>query len=165
MFYKRSKKRGFTLTEIVIATAISSFIFIFVAYVLVASATNIRAMTNDVESCKDAFVAIDQVRYTLLMGEFGTTTISNNGHTLEFIDPNMGGVTSSLKYEDGSLWYDRDISDNAPFEEKVDRLTDMTFEHIGHGAIIRVDVTTRGRKGEILSDNYHASMDIYLRNF
>ena len=165
MLFRKNKKFGFTLAEMLVALAISSFIFVFVAYVLVASAQNIRQLTNRVEASKDAFHAIDNIRYRLMMGEFGTAKISEDGHTLVFEDPNLKGVVSSMKYEDGSLWYDVDIDDDQPFQEKVDRIEELTFESIGFGAIIRVNVSTRGRREEFFTHRYSTSADIYLRNF
>jgi len=162
--WAKARSRGFTMAEMLIAAGVSSVIFVLIAYIMVAGSKNISDLTSESEADKDALLAIDQVRYALLMGRFGSTEIKDDGKTLEFSDPNMQNTRSAFTFKDGALWYDPDTSSGEDFEKRVDRLVDVTFSSRNFGAIIRVDVTARGRKGSARQKLSRSTTEILLRN-
>lgn len=160
----KKNRSGFTMLEMIVSLGISSVVIVITAYVMVASAKNMKTIRNQTEASKDAYAAIDQIRYSLMSGKFGTVQVKDSGKWLEFKDPNLGNKVSAFKFENGALWYDMDINDATPFEKKMDRLADLKFTSTIFGAIITIEATARPAKGEILGKNVRASTDILLRN-
>ena len=158
-------RRGLSLIEVVIALAATTLIMAFVAYVMVAAARNMQVMTNEAESEKDAHLAMDQIRFYLLMARFESTVFKDADHTIEFVDPNLGNITSALKFSNGTLWYDRDVTDMRSPEKRADRLLDVTFTNVENASMIRVNIRARGRRGDLLINPLEVTNDIYLRNY
>jgi len=152
------------MTELVIAMAICSMILVFIAFVLMSTAHNIRKMTNESEGSKNVSFVLEYLRYTLSMANYSTVVISNASHRIEFEDPNLGGIESAFEFKSGHLWYDRDTSDLEE-EEKGGTLINMTFTPIFASTVINVDILSRGRSGEIEGEAIHTASVIYLRNY
>jgi len=168
----QKRKKGFTITELVISMTVCSFILVFVAFVLMTTAHCLRKMTNDTEGGRDVSVAIEFLRYTLSMADYSTVFISHEGvispegHRIDFKDPNLGSIESAFEFRDGALWYDYDISDTEE-DKKVARLINLTFSITSTGSnpnVIHMALISQGRTGEVEKENIQAEADIYLRN-
>jgi len=152
------------MTEMVIAMTICSMILVFIAFVVLSTAHNVRKMTNESEGSKNVSFVLEFLRYTLSMADYTTVAISNANHRIEFQDPNLLGIESAFEFKSGRLWYDRDTSDLEE-EEVGGHLISMTFTSIFAGTVIHVDIISRGRSGEIEGEAIQSSADIYLRNY
>lgn len=161
--YSRNLK-GFTIVEVVIAMAICSIILIFAAFVVTATAKNIKKMTNDGEGARDISFALEYLRYTLTMADYRTVSITNDNHRIEFQDPNLAGITSAFDFHDNHLWYDKNINDMED-DKEIARAVNITFSPASGGTIIEVYLLSRGRTGDVIAENIETTCDIYLRNY
>lgn len=160
---KVPRKRGFTLMEIIISMSICSLIFANIAMVIVFTGKNLKKMNNESEALKDVSFILESLRYTLSMADYTSVAISNDGHRIEYEDPNLGGIDSAFEFKGGHLWYDRDTSDGNE-EKRGGRLINMTFEPGSAMNMIHVVIVSHGRSGEIVGQPIQSSADIYLRN-
>ncbi|MBN1902337.1 prepilin-type N-terminal cleavage/methylation domain-containing protein [Candidatus Sumerlaeota bacterium] len=159
----KQTRRGFTIVEVVIAMTVCSMILVFAAFVVNATAKNIRKMTNDGEGTRDISVALEFLRYTLTMADYTTVSISNENHRIDFQDPNKSGITSAFEFRDNHLWYDEDTSDMED-DKRIARAINVTFTPVSAGTVMRVYLLSRGRVGEVVAENIETTCDIYLRN-
>lgn len=157
-------RSGFTIIELVIAMTVCSMILVFAAFVVTATAKNIRKMTNDGEGARDISVALEFLRYTLTMAEYTSVSITNDNHRIEFLDPNLGVNTSAFEFRDNHLWYDEDITDMED-DKRVARAVNITFTPVSAGTVIEVYLLSRGRTGEVVVENIETTCEIYLRNY
>jgi type II secretory pathway pseudopilin PulG len=160
---KGSRKRGLTLIELIISIGICGLILADMTLIIVFTGKNLRKMNNESEALKNVSFILETLRYTLSMADYTTVTISDEGHRIEFQDPNLGGIDSSFEFQAGNLWYDRDESDGYQ-EKRGGRLINMTFEPGSAPNMIHVEIVSHGRNGEILGQPIRSSADIYLRN-
>lgn len=156
--------RGFTIVELVVSMTVCSMILVFAAFVVTATAKNMRKMTNDGEGARDISVALEFLRYTLTMADYTTVSFTNDNHRIEFLDPNLGVNTSAFEFRDNHLWYDEDTTDSED-DKRVARAVNITFTPVLAGTVAQVYILSRGRTGEVVVENIETTCDIYLRNY
>ena len=165
-------RRGFTLSEMMIAVAISSMVMVAVAsmqYLCARAHKELYGVSNTRSSRAQSIAAIRfrlcNARVGSVVG-FSLTADGESYHEIRFVDPNLGGVTSAFRYDDGNriLYYFHDVSDSSNMRVLVRGPIDISFAPQPGGTLVLIKVKT-------LSDMVHADVDVqdgetmvYLRN-
>lgn len=162
---RRAKGAGMTLLEIMIAVGVLAMAFTAVAFIQSATAKQILALYGDSRTLHRAHLVLDRIRYKLCMGQVGTAVVKDNGRTIEFVNPTLGGPTSAIKLVDGKVYYyeDKTQAASAP-GQGIGLVEDLQFELLGAGNAVRVTVTTLQRFSWRLDRPYTLQTEITLRN-
>ena len=168
----RRRLRGFTLVELMISLAISTITMLVIASLQSASGRAIKEMYGQTRMRAARMTALDQIRYRLVDARVGSITASQPNedgdgfHQVDFIDPNLGGVTSRFVYDADTLtlFYDDDISGGAAAYAVVVGPIDISFELENAGAIVFIRVKSRTQMvlGDV--DLQDGETAIYVRN-
>ncbi|MBN1866596.1 prepilin-type N-terminal cleavage/methylation domain-containing protein [Candidatus Sumerlaeota bacterium] len=161
-----SKRRGFTLVEVCIASAVAAFVFGMVGFLQISSIRVSKKLTAYSRTQGIMCSALDQVMFRLCMGRAGAgnITIAEDGHRLDFIDPNKGGAVSSFRFAEGILYYDEDIASGEGYSPKVRRLENLSFELLDGATVVRVTSKATAIAQYTLERPIEKQMSVYLRN-
>lgn len=121
---------AFTMAEMSIAVLIMSLVFAAVASLQYLSARTIKDISGPMKSRSSRMLALNNLRFFLADGQIGSCVVSNDGHTIEYHDPNLGaGVTSRFAFDTDSdaLTFDDNIDDATPPREFARGFLDVTF--------------------------------------
>lgn len=138
---KQGRRRGLTLVEMSVSISILSLVFLIVGSLQLVSARVSKNLYAYSRSQSELYGALDQVRYRLCMGEVGNVDISENQARIDFTDPNLGGVTSSFRFINGSLYYDDDIDSGGGYREVGTGLSNARFVMQPGNAVVGVEMT------------------------
>lgn len=126
-----ARRRAFTLIETIIGTAVSSFVMVGVAGLMLYSGRAVKTVYYEQTQARtNRLKAIDAIRYVLADAEAGGQDleghelpyITNSGHTMRFSNPADGKI-AEFEFEvapgggtiystkGNKLWYTTDISD------------------------------------------------------
>ncbi|MCB2154348.1 hypothetical protein KQI84_05645 [bacterium] len=156
--FARSRRRGFSFIEMLVASTAFTAVGIFVAYVSIAIAKQARQSLTVIPAQGRAYRAADRVRNHLLAASFGSVTVTDLtadgwGRTITFMDPSKATGTNSSIYFDannGRLYYadpgklvDGSVVGNQT--RTWDDVVDAEFRVIGSGKFIQVKITDTGR--------------------
>lgn len=163
---KQRQRRGFTLTEVMISVAITSVVMASVASLQYVSARTVKEIYEQTNVRATRLRALDVLRYRLSNAQIGTAQVFSGNNRIEFIDPNLGGITSAFFYSgsDDTLYYDRDIDDGDAAVDVVEGPIDVTFELQEAGAVILLKVKTQSHLAGGDVDIQDGETAIYLRN-
>jgi prepilin-type N-terminal cleavage/methylation domain-containing protein len=163
---KQKSRRGFTLVELMIATAITSLVMVAVAALQYISGRFIVETYGQTRTRSSRMRAIDQIYYRLCDARSNSTITSQGGRRIDFTDPGLGGHASSFSFDTGtkSLYYDDDVSDGKPAIGVVNGPIDITFESQAAGAltVLRVKSASQMSRGDV--DTQEGQTSVYLRN-
>jgi prepilin-type N-terminal cleavage/methylation domain-containing protein len=166
-----SRRRGFTLLELMIAISISTLVVSAVISLQYITAKNIKDLYGQTRTRSSRMIALDKIRYRLTNAKVGTCVVSNANHRIEFKDPNLGGVTSTFYFspDTRTLFYDRNISDGSTPDEIVSGPIDVTFQlqepnNLGFCTIILLKVRSSSDTSCGDVDLQDGNTSIYLRN-
>ena len=157
---------GFTMVEVLISVAISSLVVGAVISLQYISAIAIKEVYGSTRTRSSRMAALDQIKYRLADAQIGSCVVTQDDHRIEFSDPMLGGVTSALFFDDVAnvLSYDDDINDNKEALEVVTGPIDITFQVMGAGEMVFVQVKTESKEHYGQVDEQDGEVRIYLRN-
>lgn len=112
-------KRGFTMPEVLIAIGIMGVMLVSIASLQYMSALTTKEVYGETRTRASRMRALDQIRYRLCNARVNSVSLSEEDdayggyHYIEFVDPNLGGPTSSFQFNpaDRTLLYDDDVDD------------------------------------------------------
>lgn len=164
--------RAMTYIEMMISMGIGSLIMVVIVSLQSASGRAIKEMYGQTRTRSARMIALDQIRYRLVDARAGTLTFSQANpdgsgfHQVDFIDPNLGGVTSRFQFDPATvtLTYDSNIADGTAPQSVIRGPIDVSFEPQNAGAIVVI----RTRSSAIMSpgdvDIQDGQTIVYLRN-
>ena len=154
-----------TLMEVMVACGVLGMAFLATAFIQVSTAKQIRALYGDARTLHRAQLVLDRIRYKLAMGQAGSPVVKDDGHTLEFTNPLLGGVVSMFKFVDGRVYYytDKTASPSAP-GRGIGQVNDCRFEVLGAGNAVRVTITTLEHFTWRIDRPFSISMEVTLLN-
>ena len=166
------RRSGFTLMEIMISMAISSMVMVAIAGLQYFSSRSIHELYGQTRTRSSRMQALDQIRFRLCEARVGSITchgLSQSGigyYRINFIDPNIGGKTSSFYFVRSArtLYYNRDIDDGIPAVPVVKGPIDITFELQSGGAIVLLRVRSAAEMSHGDIDRQDGETAIYVRN-
>lgn len=158
-------RRGMTLIETSIVMGTMTLVSAAVMALMVTSGKTLKRVMTFTSSQQDALMAVDQVRYKACMAQFGSISIMQQGHEIQFIDPNNGpAVTSSFKFQNDHLYYDDDIVSGDGFRKMAGPLTDLRFYVAGVGDVVGIVAKAEGLDRNNESRPIECEMRVYVRN-
>lgn len=170
----RRRRRGMTLMELIIATAISSLVMIVVAGLQWNSSIATKELYNESRTRTSRMRALDQIRYTLIMAKRGNAFLqpsdgdATQGYRrLRFQNPMNGAGVWSAYFFDATaktLYYDNNVADSNPRRAVSNGPIDVRFLPLNNGATIRLRVKSEARMRYADVDQEEGEMNIYLRN-
>jgi prepilin-type N-terminal cleavage/methylation domain-containing protein len=155
---------GMTLPELMIAIAISSAVSFAVMSLQIFSGKAIKEIQGQTRTRASRMRAIDQIRFRLFNARIGSCEITQDGHRLEFNDPNKGATTSAFFFAGETLFYDEDVADGAAALSLVRGPIDITFELESGGALVKLKVKTSSTMKYADVDIQDGETVVYLRN-
>lgn len=165
-FPRLRRRRGFTLTEVMISVAISSLVMTAVFSMQFISGRAIKEVYGQTRTRSSRMRAIDQIHYRLVNASLGSVVISQEDHRITFVDPNLGGATSAFFFspDTDTLSYDDDIGDTVPARAVAVGPIDITFEEQVGGAIVYVRVKSASHMAYADVDKQDGEIAVHLRN-
>ncbi len=164
--WKPDRRRGFTLTELMIAAAVSGLVIMAAASLQFVGARTSQEVFGQTRMRSARMQAIDQIRYRLSEARVGSCTISEEGRRIDFVDPNFGGAGSRFFFTEDqkTLFYDNDISDGTDAVAVTRGPINITFQAESGGALVRVRVKSASglKYGDV--DEQDGEVAVYLRN-
>ena len=108
----RRASRGFTLAELIVASTISVLVLASVMALQYITARTAKELYGPAHSRSERMNALNQIRLRLCEASVGSCAVSDDGHRIQFVDPNLGGVTSEFYFnaELRQLYYNPDIA-------------------------------------------------------
>ena len=115
----RRAKRGFTMLELVVASAISLLVLGGVMALQYLSARTAKELYGPTASRSERMNALNQIRMRLVEASVSSCVVSDfvsgstvSGHRIRFVDPNQGGATSEFYFNPTmkTLYYNADIA-------------------------------------------------------
>ncbi|GAB4316216.1 MAG: hypothetical protein Kow0059_08660 [Candidatus Sumerlaeia bacterium] len=162
------RPRGVTFIEVLISVGIVSFVMIFLVYITVLQGRKSNYIARLSVAEARARNTAEFIRYRVMMGRFGSVSLSNNGRTLTFNDPNIGTVNSSFTFSNGELLYDDDVSAGPNYRRRLRGLSDVQFAALNNGAMVEATVkalaTPYSTQSPPPSITVEQKVKIYLRN-
>lgn len=172
ILHQRLKRpRGLTFIEMMISVGIISVVMAFLVYItLLQSYKSNHIATMSRAETRVRNVA-EFIRYRVVMGQFGSLSISNNNRTLTFVDPTNGSsVTSSFTFNpnNGQLVYDDNTSAGAAEYRVFQGLHEVNFTTQNNGAMLQATITAQASpyttKNPRPVYDVQQTMKVFLRN-
>lgn len=167
LFFIRRSRRGFTLSELMIAVGISSLVMMVIAGLMYMAARHSKDVLGQARMRSARTQAIDEIRYRLSSGKIGTVEITNSGNTIEFINPNLSTTVKSKFHFDATaktLYYDPLVGSGADLLPCAKGPIDIQFELQDSGAVVQVTVKSDSSLAYQQIDEQEGQVAIYLRN-
>lgn len=163
------RRRGSTMAEVTIMSAISLLISIVAADLMYETSLTVKEVYAETRTRATRSIALDQVRYQLSGAVLDTVEITNANRTIEFGNRKNGWDTVSrfvFLPSVRKLFYDDDISDNQGAVVVASGPIDLTFELDDQGAngLIRVKVKSAAEVAFGDIDEQQGETSIFLRN-
>ena len=159
-------RRGFTIAEMMVASAITSFVMVAVASFQYMSARAIKEVSGQTRTRSMRMQALDKIRYRLVNAQIGSCVVGYNGQLIRFVDPNLGGAVSAFFFVQSTneLYYDDDIGDATAAKAIVEGPIDVNFELQELGAVITLRITSASHATDGQVDVEDGETAVYLRN-
>jgi prepilin-type N-terminal cleavage/methylation domain-containing protein len=178
----RNKPLGFTLIEVLVASAITVMVLLAVVYLFYIGALTTREIYGPTRSRSARMIAFNEIRFRLCDARIGigNCSVLDNGHQIQFIDPNNGNdVKSELHFNDvqRKLYYKKNIDTagdpiviakgpiNITFtlgSTDLDVPNHLLF--LGIGSVVTVYVQTSSELSYSKVDTRDGETVVYLRN-
>lgn len=123
MKYRKKNKQAFTLLELIVAISISTVIMISVVTFMLISAKYIKEIYGPSRARLVRTNILNQIHFLVCDARVGSTSVSDNGNRLRFIDPNNAqngvDVTSEFFFDANAdpaerhFYFQRDITEDA----------------------------------------------------
>jgi len=84
----RNKPFGFTLIEVLVASAITVMVLLAVVYLFYIGAITTKEIYGPTRSRSARMIAFNEIRFRLCDARIGSCSVLDNGHEIQFIDPN-----------------------------------------------------------------------------
>jgi prepilin-type N-terminal cleavage/methylation domain-containing protein len=117
--FRRHAARGFTMLELVVASAISLLVLSGVMTLQYLSARTAAELYGPTDSRSQRMNALNQIRMRLVEAKVGSCVVSDfvtgsttSGHRIRFVDPNMAGATSEFYFNPTmkTLYYNANVA-------------------------------------------------------
>jgi hypothetical protein len=167
MLRNRSKVRGLTMLEVMVACGLLGTVFLATAYIESTTAKQIRALYGDARTLHRAHLVMERIRYKLVMGRVGSPVITDGGTGLRYVDPNNNGAVSGFRCINGDVFWYQNIAVNDPSApgQGIGPVRTISFAVLGPGNAVSVTVQTEERyQWRLLPRPYTLKADITLRN-
>lgn len=171
---RRRRRFAFTLVEVMIASVISSLIVGAVVSLQFVSGRAIKEIYSQTRTRSSRMRALDQIRYTLLNAQRGTTNFSlsdgnaSDGYRrIEFRDPfQPSGVRSAFFFDasQNTLFYDDDVAGGDPPRDVSVGPIDVRFKLEEEASIILLRVKSQAHMKYADVEVEDGEMRIFLRN-
>ncbi|MFC1601709.1 type II secretion system protein J [Candidatus Sumerlaeota bacterium] len=172
------RQGGFTLMELMIATAISAFVVGGVISLQLITARTMRDIYGPMQSRSERLNALNQIRFRLCDAKIGSCVVSDEGRRLRFEDPTVGdGVTSEFYFDQTEriLYYEADVSSgntrevakgpiSITFELGNDSLDPGGTVPFGSDSVVTLRVETADELVYANVDERDGETVVYLRN-
>lgn len=167
----RNTRKAVTFVELLVASSMTAVIMMFVTYVIVLQGKEAEHIHSVAKAEGKVHIAAEMIRYSLIMGKFGSVSITDNGHTIQFNNPNLDSGTnkniSIFQFSGNSLKYYHAFQ-SAPttrtlFRE-IKNITDVTFTPNSNKSIIGIRVKGIAKLYNKPDVNVERSLSVYLRN-
>lgn len=155
---------GFTFIEMMVSMSVFSFAMMFMGYLTLFQARETKHVHMTTKADKNSHEIMEFIRYKVVKGQFGTMQITDNGRTLQFVDPTLSLSGSQFRFVNGVVYYDDDIANGPTWVRAFDNVGDIRFASEVNGNVVRV---TLKNNISLISPVYYNServFRIYLRN-
>ncbi len=159
----RSRK-GFTLLETLATSCLSLVVMTSLVSLHYLTALTGKDVLGDIRSRQLCQSALDQVRTRIMNARIGSCVVTDEGHRIEFLDPNGSGVTSAFEFANGRLTLDLVLGDDLEAYHLVEGLLDVSFECLNSGSAVRVEASAQMAKGKGETMTSKGEALIHLRN-
>jgi len=148
-----------------VAMSVLTMVFLAMAFLQSATAKQARSLYGDARTLHRAELVLQRIRFMLYMGQVGSAVVKDDGRTLEFVNPNLGGLTSAFKFLSGKVYYyaDKTAAASTP-GQGIGLIHDLEFEILGAGNAVRVTVTTLQKYSWKLDRPFTLDTEVTLRN-
>lgn len=161
----RSRRKGLTLTEVLISATIFSLVGVFLSVITLAVGREARETISAVPAEQQAYRALDFIRRELLPARAGSVTVAQDGSSITFTNPSRG-TTSRLEFNENRrvLVFTPDVTTTEGVRDWGRGLTGSFTRLDALATRFRVDVETqaRNRINERLTISYRD--DVTIRN-
>lgn len=157
------RRGGFTLIEMAVSLGVFSGALMFVGFLTLFQARETKTVHMSNKADKNSHEIMEYMRYKLVKGQFGTIQITDNGRTLQFIDPTVSNG-SQFRLVNGTLYYDDDVNASPSWIRAFDQVGDVIFATEANGNIIRVTLKNNINLNTPVYQNSERVFRIYLRN-
>ncbi len=182
--FRRAKRgrKGVTLLELITASTIGGVILAGVVSLIYMSGKTIRDIYGPTRARSIRTNVINQIHFRLADARIGSCTVSDEGHRLSFVDPNLavGGVNVTSEFffsaDERALYYDDDISADPPANIVAKGPIEITFTlgsraldpnrvlYLGQSAVVTLFVKTAEELSYSDVDERDGETAVYLRN-
>ncbi|MCE5230419.1 prepilin-type N-terminal cleavage/methylation domain-containing protein [bacterium] len=160
-------RRGFTLSELMIAIGISSLVMMTTAGLMYMAARQTKDIVGQTRMRSARTQAIDEIRYRLSNAKIGTITITDSNRDITFLNPNVSPTFKSRFYfspDEKTLYYDdTDGEGDGPVPVARGPI-EITFELQDSGAVVLVTVKSDSSMAYQQIDQQEGEVAVYLRN-
>jgi type II secretory pathway component PulJ len=132
-------RRGATLVEMFVAVTLFLLVSIAVSYLLITAAKASQDGLMNIRSESRVRIALDSIRKEVLVGEFMSVQIQNNGKTVVFKNP-VRKTTAMLQQINDALIFKSDTSVNT-VTRRFEGITKAQFSLKSSGTILRCELT------------------------
>jgi prepilin-type N-terminal cleavage/methylation domain-containing protein len=129
MIRRNTTARGFTMVEVMVASAIALLVMVAVVELQVLTARAVKDFYGTARARSERMVALNQIRFRLSDARIGSCVVSDGGHRIQFVDPTIGNVRSEFNFvaDEATLYYDMDTSDLGGQRAVAEGPIDVTF--------------------------------------
>ena len=160
------RRRGFTLTEVMIAASITGLVMATLAGLQFMGARVSHELSGKTHMRSARMQAIDAVRYRLMDGRIGSCVISAGGRQIDFEDPNKPGTTSRFFFvaEERTLYFIESVGGGSTPVAVARGPINITFELQSNGAIVLIKVKSASEMPYADIDEQDGEIVVFLRN-
>lgn len=160
------RRRGFTLTEVMVAAAISGMMMGVLAILQYMGARTSHELSGKTHMRTARMQAIDAVRYRLVDARIGSCVIDNEGRRMNFENPSQPGTTSRFYFveADRTLYFDDNVGSGDAAAPIARGPINITFVSQEGGAVILVKVKSSSDMPYQDIDEQEGEVAVYLRN-
>jgi prepilin-type N-terminal cleavage/methylation domain-containing protein len=133
-------RRGMTLVEMFAAVSIFLLVSLAASYLLITSARASQDGLVTIRSESRVRLALDTIRKEVLVGEFMSVQITENGRAVVFKNP-VRGKQAELRLVKTTLVFKEDTATNTA-TRRFDDISDANFSLKENGTILRCQLTS-----------------------
>lgn len=163
----RRQRTGFTLSELMIALCISSLVMMTIAGLMYMAARHSKDVLGQARMRSARTQAIDEIRYRLCNARIGSIEITDSGHTITFINPNLSQTVRSKFHFDASLktlYYDDQVGVGLDSQPCAKGPINIEFILQDDGAVVQVNVKSDSSMAYKQIDEQEGQIAVFLRN-
>ena len=155
-------RRGMTLVEMFAAVSIFLLVTLAASYLLITAAKASQDGLVSIRSESRVRLALDTIRKEILVGEFMSVQIQDNGRTVVFKNP-VRGKQAELRLVKNTLVFKEDTAVNAA-TRRFDDISDANFSLKENGTILRCQLTSEAMLTERRDRPITLVDEVLLRN-